>query len=316
MKIAILNECFLGRKHLDRLKKLGQISVYTGTKTEKEAIKRLKDVDVAVIHCSLLPITQNILKNSSKLRYISLASTGYDRVDLKAVKENNILVSNLPTYGTQSVAEHTFALIFAVIRKVVELDNLIRKNPYEINSINDLITSPYVGFTLHGKTLGLIGVGRIGARVAEIARALGMKVLAYDIIPKKLKEVEMKSFKEILKESDIVSLHTPLTQKTNNFIGKKELEMMKPQAILINTARGGLIETKALYNALKNKTIAGAGVDVLKEIDKSNPLLKLKNIVLTPHSAWYTKESFENIANTVVENVEAYINGKPINILL
>ncbi len=316
MKIAILNECFLGGKHLDRLKKLGQVSVYIGTKTEKEAVKRLKDVDVAVIHCSLLPITQNILKNASKLRYISLASTGYDRVDLKAAKENNVIVSNLPTYGTQSVAEHTFALIFAVIRKVVELDYLIRKDPYEINSINDLITSPYVGFTLHGKTLGLIGVGRIGTRVAEIAQALGMKVLAYDIIPKKLKGVEMKSIKEILKESDIVSLHTPLTKKTNNLIGKKELKMMKTQAILINTARGGLIETQALYSALKNRTIAGAGIDVLKEVDKSNPLLKLKNIVFTPHSAWYTKESFENIANTVVENVEAYINGKPINILL
>lgn len=315
MNIAILNECFLQEKHFKRLRKLGKIYVYFTTRSDKEAIERLRHMQVAIIHCSLLPITDNILKNAKSLRYISLASTGYDRVDLKAARSYKIIVSNLPSYGTEAVAEQTFALILAVNRKVAILDRLVRKNPFEINSIKNLTTSHYVGINLRGKTLGIIGLGRIGSRVAEIARSFGMKVIANDILPIFINGVQMKSFEEVLRKSDIVSLHTPLTKETHNMIGDKQLKIMKPQAILINTARGKLIKTKALHSALKNKIIAGAGIDVLAETDKSNPLLTLKNIVLTPHSAWYTKESFENIADTVVSNIEAYIKGEPINVI-
>src|SRR3990167_1820399 len=298
MNISVLNECFLQEKHLKRLRKLGKLSVYSATRSDKEAIERLNDIHVAIIHCSLLPITANILKHAKSLRYISLASTGYDLLDLRAARSCKIIVSNLPSYGTEAVAEQTFALMLAVVRKVVALDSIVRKKPFEINSIKNLTTSPYIGFNLQGKTLGIIGLGRIGSRVAEIAYAMGMNVIAYDIVPKSMKGVTMKSFREVLKNSDIVSLHPPLTKKTLNMIGEKQLIIMKPQAILINTARGKLIKTKALYMAIKNKVIAGAGIDVLAKNDNSNPLITLKNIVLTPHSAWYTRESFENIANT------------------
>lgn len=315
MNIVVLNECFLGDRHFKRLNKLGKVFIYPSTRSEKEAIERLKNISIAVIHCSLLPISSNILKNAKSLKYISLASTGYDLVDLKAARNCKIIVSNLPTYGTDAVAEQTFGLILATIRKIVELDKIFRKKPFEINSIKNLTTSPYVGFNLRGKTLGIIGLGRIGSRVAEIAQAMGMNVIANDIIPKSMKGVRITSFEEILKNSDILSLHTPLTDKTFNMIAEKQLMLMKPQAIIINTARGKLIKTKALFMALKNKIIAGAGIDVLAENDKLNPLINLKNVVLTPHSAWYTRESFENIANTVVANIEAYVKNKPINVV-
>ncbi|OGK12432.1 hypothetical protein A3C98_00470 [Candidatus Roizmanbacteria bacterium RIFCSPHIGHO2_02_FULL_37_15] len=315
MNIAVLNECFLQKKHLTKLRKLGKVRVYPTTKSEKEAIDRLKNADVAIIHCSLLPITANILKHANRLKYVSLASTGFDLVDLKAAKASKITISNLPTYGTEAVSELAFALIFALVRKVTVLDRLMRRKPFEINSIKDLITSPYVGFNLVEKTLGIIGLGRIGSRVAEIAKAIGMNVIAYDILPRKMAGVRMVKFENVLKDSDIVTLHTPLTSETLDLIGEKQLKIMKPQAFLINTARGKLVNTKALYKALKNKIISGAGIDVLAEIDKSNPLLTLDNVIITPHSAWYTKESFENIADTVVANIEAYIKGKPINVI-
>lgn len=315
MNIAVLNECFLQKEHLKRLRKLGKVTVYPATLSEKEAIARLKGIDVAIIHCSLLPITANILDQTDRLKYISLASTGFDLVDLKAAKANNVSVSNLPTYGTEAVAELTFALIFALVRKISLLDRLIRKKPFEINSIKDLTTSPYLGFNLTGKTLGIIGLGRIGSRVAEIAKAIGMNILANDILPRRIANVHMTTFAKVLKGSDIVTLHTPLTKKTLNMMGEKQLKMMKSQAFLINTARGKLIKTQALYKALKNRIIAAAGIDVLAEVEKSNPLLTLENIIITPHSAWYTKESFENIANTVVTNIEAYMKGKPINLV-
>lgn len=315
MNIAVLNECFLKERHLKRLRKLGTVSVYPSTLSEKKAIERLKGIGVAIIHCSLLPITANILDHTDRLRYISLASTGFDLVDLKAARAKNIIVSNLPMYGTEAVAEQTFALIFALVRKITVLDRLVRKKPFEINSIKNLTTSPYVGFNLSGKTLGIIGLGRIGSRVAEIAKAIGMNVIVNDILPLRMAGVRRTTFEKVLRDSDIVTLHTPLTKKTLNMIGEKQLKMMKPQAFLINTARGKLVNTKDLYRALKNKTISAAGIDVLAEIDKSNPLLPLKNIIITPHSAWYTEESFENIANTVIANIEAYMKGKPLNVV-
>lgn len=315
MKIAVLNECFLEKNHITRLKQYGKVLVYKKTKNWLDAVKRLKDVEVAAIHCSLLPINSSLLTESKSLKYITLASTGYDRVDINAARSRNIIISNLPTYGTESVAEFTFALIFAVVRKVVALDRLFRKNPFEINSIDNLTRSPYVGETLRGMTLGIIGLGRIGRRVAEIGKAIGMKAVAYDIVLKAMKDVQMVSMNKLLQSSDIVTIHTPLTNKTEDMIDEKAFALMKPSAILINTARGKIVQTNALAKALHKKIIAGAGIDTVAELNSSNPLLTLENVVLTPHSGWYSRESFINIANSIVANIEAYAKGKPINVI-
>lgn len=313
--IAVLHECFFEQKHIQRLKEHGTISVYAQTKSEKKAINRLRGVDIAIIHCSLLPITSKILEQAKDLKFISLVSTGYDRVDIKSAKARGILISNLPSYGTESVAELTIALMLAVLRKIVVLDHLVRERPLEINAIDNIAQSPLVGENLRGKTLGIIGLGRIGSRVAEIGKAFGMKVIACDIVSKAMKDVKMVSINKLLQNSDIVTIHTPLTDQTEGMIDEKALTLMKRTAILINTARGEIVQTKALAKSLKNKIIAGAGIDTLTELNLSNSLLTLENVVLTPHSGWYSRESFINIANGVVANVESYINGTPINVI-
>lgn len=315
MNIAVLNECFLQTSHIARLKKLGRLVVYKKTRSEAEAIKRLANIDVAIIHCSLLPITATIIKNAPKLKYVSLASTGYDLVDIKTAKSLGIMVSNLPSYGTESVAEHAIGLMFAVERKIVRLHGMFRRRPFEINSIQDIVTSPHRSMNLRGKTLGIIGLGRIGSRVAEIALAIGMKVIANDCVPKSMPNVEMVSLRQLLKRSDIVTIHTPLDKTTHGLIGARELRLMKPHAVIINTARGKIIQERALFAALTRTIIAGAGIDTLDQRTKSNPLLTLDNVVFTPHSAWYSDESCENIANIVTANVEAFVHGKPVNVI-
>lgn len=315
MRIAILHECYLKKPHLARLKKLGKVTLYKETWSENLAIKRLKNIDVAVIHCSLLPITKKILKGVNKLKYISLASTGYDRIDLNAAKSLNIVVSNLPTYGTESVAEHAIGLMLTLLRRIVRLDREFRRKPYEINFLPNNKSLPFRAMNLRGKTLGVIGTGKIGERVAQIANAFGMSILGYDKFPRNIQNVQMVPFKKLLKESDIISLHTPFDRVTKRMIGENELSLMKPNSIIINTARSGLIDEKALHETLKNKTIAGAGLDMVEKMNKSNPLLKLQNVIFTPHSAWYSDESCNNIADIVTSNIEAFTQGAPINVI-
>lgn len=315
MNIAVLNECYLEKSHLARLNKLGKINLYKETWTEDLAIMRLKNVDAAIIHCSLLPITEKILKGANKLKYISLVSTGYDRIDLRTAKSLNIIASNLPTYGTESVAEHAIGLMFVVLRKIVQLDREFRKKPYEINFLSDNKSLPFRSMNLRGKTLGIIGTGKIGERVAQIANAIGMNILGYDRFPRDIPNVQMVPFKKILKDSDVISLHTPFDKTTKGIIGKKEFKLMKSNAIIINTARAGLINEDALYKALTSKIIAGVGLDTMENMNKENPLLKLTNVVFTPHSAWYSDESCKNIADIVTSNIEAYVKGRPINVI-
>jgi glycerate dehydrogenase len=316
MNIAILNECFLEKSHLARLRTLGNLTAFNNTKSEIQAIRRLKNVDVAIIHCSLLPITARILKNASSLRYISLASTGYDLVDMRAARSLGITISNLPSYGTESVAEHAIALMFAVTRNIRVLDLMFRKHPYEINSIPDIVTSSYRAITLRDRTLGVIGLGRIGSRVAQIAQGIGMNVIATDCVARSMPGVRMVPLTKLLRLSDVVTIHTPLDTTTKSILGKKEFAAMQPHAILINTARGGLVDQRALYRALSQKKIAGAGLDTIDDRRTSNPLIRLPNVIFTPHSAWYSDESCRNIADIVTRNVEAYIHKKPINVIL
>lgn len=314
MKIVILNECFLNEEHLKELRTLGDVTVYTDTISEKDAIERLKYAEIALVDTFFAPLNKKTFESSKNLKFIALNSTGYDPVDLKAAKEHNIRISNLPGYSTDAVAEHAIALMFATIRKIPLADKEMRIKPFETDPGREAHRK-YRGFQLDGKTLGIIGLGSIGIRTASIGRALGMKVIAYNRTPKKIVGIEQKELKDILKDSDIVSLHLPLMPGLENMISEQELAMMKPNAVLINTARGKLVNTKALFEALKSKKIAGAGLDMLAEWDTSNPLLTLDNIVLTPHSAYYTEESIRNMGRMILKNVESFINGSPINLI-
>lgn len=314
MKIAVLNECFLNESHIERLKKLGEVAIYNDTDTEEKATARLNDVEVAIADCFVSPLNKKVLSSAKNLKYISINSIGFDLVDLEAAKEQGILISNIPGYSSEAVAEHAIALMFAVVRNLVQMDKKVREKPYEIDPA-DKSQLPLLGFNLQGKTLGVIGLGSIGRRVAEIGNGIGMRVIAFNRSTKTVSNIEMVTLDKLLRDSDVVSLHTPLNSESEGLIGKDQLKLMRNHSVLINTARGKIVDTQALYNALKDGVIAGAGIDTLAEWDKSNPLLSLENTVITPHGAWYTTESFENLAEMVTSNVEAFIDGEPTNLI-
>jgi len=314
MKITVLNESFLKDKHIARLKKLGELEMFAETTTLEQAVERLSTSDVAIIDCYVTPLKKQLFEQGKNLKYITINSTGYDLVDLAAAKEYKITISNLPGYSTEAVAEHAIALLFAINRKIVLMDKRMRVKPYEIDPA-DTTQEPLLGFNLKGRTIGIIGLGSIGQRVAEIAHGIGMKVIAYNRSPKTIAHVTMVTLEELFKTSDVISIHTPLNADSENLITEKELALMQPHALLINTARGKVINTQALYTALKEHKIGGAGIDVLAEWDQRNPLLSLDNIILSPHAAWFTSDSFESLADMVVDNVEAYVQGTPVHVI-
>lgn len=279
-------------------------------------------------------ITRDIIEKLPKLKLIATMSTGFDHIDLEYCKEKNIMVCNVPTYGEKTVAEHTFALILSLSRKIPQSIDNVRKLNFDLEELR--------GFDLEGKTLGIIGMGHIGANVAKIAKGFDMKILVSDPKPDKkiLKQsgAKLVSFETLLKKSDIISLHAPYNPHTHHLINKENIHLIKHGAYIINTARGALIETEALLLALDKKIIAGAGIDVLEEesfIKEERELLKRpqKNnqmlltvmqdhlliynpqVIITPHNAFNSKEAMHRILDTTILNIEKFTGNKPINML-
>lgn len=274
----------------------------TRTTDVKELGERGKDADIIAL--GNLPFPREVLEQCKNLKMLAVAFTGLDHVDLAYCEEHGIKVQNCAGYATTAVAELTFGLILDVYRNILPCDATTR-----VGGTKDGL----VGLELEGKTIGVVGTGAIGARVIELAKAFHMNVLAYNRTPGKVKDVDYLPLEELLSKSDIVSLHIPLTTKTKGIIGKKELEMMKASAILINTARGPVVDTKALADALKSEKIAGAGIDVFDTeppLDLDESLLHTPHTVVTPHVAFATKESmikraiieFDNIASFIKKN--------------
>jgi len=283
-------------------------------------------------------INENVLKNAKNLKFIATRSTGYDHIDLEACKKRNILVSNVPSYGIETVAEHTFALILAISRKIIESFERTRKGDFSLEGLR--------GFELKGKTLGIIGAGKIGRRVAEIAKAFGMRVIAYDVF-KNYEEARRIGFEYVdldylLRNSDIITLHANLTKENYHMLNEDAFEKMKDGVIIINTARGALIDTKALIKYLKNGKVRAVGLDVLEgeslikeeaelltknKLEKegleslvANHILiemedKEKNVIITPHNAFNSKEAVEEIKRVTLQNILSFINNNPINLV-
>ncbi|MEM3372672.1 MAG: NAD(P)-dependent oxidoreductase [Candidatus Anstonellales archaeon] len=276
-------------------------------------------------------ITRDLMDKLPNLRAILTRSTGFDHIDLVAAKEKGIKVYNVPSYGENTVAEHTFALILSLSRNIHKSYVRTLKNDFSIDGL--------VGFDLRGKTIGIVGGGKIGMHVAKIAKGFGMNVLVYDTFRNKfLEEVigfKYVSLSQLLKESDIVSLHVPYNQATHHLINRETISMMKKGAILINTARGGVVDTDALLEALESKKLGGAGLDVIEgeELireehqllhDKANPeklraiyrdhrIFQLENVVFTPHNAFNSKEALMRILDTTIENLSYYLDDKNFN---
>lgn len=281
----------------------------------KELLRSVKGVDAI---CSLLTdkIDGKVMDAAGpQLKIIANYAVGFDNIDLKAAKERKIFVTNTPGVLTESVAEHTFALMFAVAKRLIEADKFVRAGKYKGWDPN-----LFIGQHLWDKTLGIIGLGRIGKWVGEVAyEGLSMKILYKDI--KRNEEFEMRCdakyrpLKRLLKESDIVTVHVPLLPSTYHLIGEEEFRLMKKTAIFINTSRGAVVDEKALVKALKNKWIFGAGIDVYEHAPKLTPgLTKLDNIVLTPHTASATALARNNMAKIVAENIISALKGEvPLN---
>jgi glycerate dehydrogenase len=284
---------------------------YQSTWTQDEIVERLKDADIAIIN--KVPMRAETLKLLPKLKLIAVAATGTDIIDKAYCKANGITIVNIRNYAFNTVPEHVLALIFTLRRNLFAYTKDVQDGVWNKSSQFCFLTHPIRDVA--GSTLGIVGYGALGKSIGKRAEALGMKVLPYDIFP----QPGLVDFDTILTQSDIITLHVPLTPETKNMIGAKELKKMKHSAILINTARGGLVDEAALVEALKTGTIAGAGFDVLtKEPPKEGNILldaTIPNLIVTPHVAWASKEAMQILADQLIDNIEAFVAGKPQNVV-
>jgi glycerate dehydrogenase len=316
MKIVVLDGYTLNPGDLkwDGLGKLGELVIYDRT-SEDKVIERIGDAEVIFIN--KVKITREVLEKTN-LKYIGVLATGYNVVDIDAAKEKGVLVSNIPTYGTASVAQMVFALLLEICHHVGAHDIAVKRGEWANKA--DFCFWNYPLIELAGKTMGIIGYGRIGQAAGTLAQAFGMKVLAYNRHPDKAQEGDTLKFvelDELFSKSDVISLHCPLLESTKGIICKSNITKMKDGVIIINTSRGPLIVEEDLAEALNSGKVYAAGVDVVavEPIEPDNPLLKAKNIFITPHIAWAPIESRQRLMDIAVENVRSYMNGCPDNIV-
>jgi glycerate dehydrogenase len=315
-KISILDAQGMNPGDLswDKIKLLGDIEFFNNT-TYDQITERAKDADIVVVNkCKF---DKYILDSLPKLKYICESATGYDNIDVEYAASKAILVSNVKDYSTTSVVQHVFALIFALTNKVEYYSNQVFSGRW---SNSDFFA--FWDFPIHeiaGKTMGIYGFGQIGSKVAKAALAFDMKIIANRRNPSKgyLPEVEHVEIDDLISNSDILSLHAPQTGENTGFINAEKLLKMKKSALLINTARGKIVNEQALADALNNGIIAGAGLDVLSSEppDKNNPLLTAKNCIITPHQAWASFESRKRLLDGVIHNIESFLEGNPVNII-
>jgi phosphoglycerate dehydrogenase-like enzyme len=312
MRIVVADSIFLPEKYRARLSALGDLDVYDSVPSSSdEFVERIKDADVVII--GRYGVNAHAFHFAPNLKMISLWQTGYDNVDMAAADEHEVIVSNVPNYAFDSVAEFTFSLALNLMRKVHAADMNLRKGNFDWRDL--------IGNELMSKTLGVLGTGNIGNRVIQIAHGFNMSVLSTTAhpSPEKAKKLGVKfvDLDTLLHESDIVTLHLPLTLETKHMIGASELAKMKPNSILINTARGKIIDETALVEALRTKKIAGAGLDVFEKepLPLSSPLLEMGNVVLTPHIAFLSEESIDECTDICVKNVEMFARDLPQNVV-
>ncbi len=271
--------------------------------TETEVIEIAKDAD-GIIN-QYVPITRKVIESLNKCRIIVRYGVGVDNIDIEAANEHGIIVANAPDYCVDEVSTHTMALILACARGITLFDRKIKEKKWDFALVKPL-------FRTQGKTLGLFGLGKIARSVAQKASGFGFKIIACDpYVPRANAEIELTKFSRLLSDSDFISIHAPLTKKTRYSFGGNELKTMKKTAYLVNTARGSIIDEKALYEALKERWIAGAALDVMENEppDWKNPMLKLDNLIITPHVSFYSEESYIELKTKVAEAVLSVLKG-------
>lgn len=317
MKIVVLDAYTLnpGERRWEGLEELGEVVVHDRT-AQLDVVRRAKDAEVVLTNKTILD--GFILNLLPKLKYIGVLATGYNVVDLDVARQRGIVVTNIPAYSTQSVAQMAIAHLLNITQRVAHYAHEVHNGVWSAQPDFCYWNTPLI--ELAGKKIGIVGFGNAGQATAQIAEALGMEVWVYTSKPKKSlpKKYQKVTLNELFSACDVVSLHCPLTAENKEMVNSFRLSLMKQGAILINTSRGGLIDEKALEQALLSGKLLGAGLDVLSSepVPNGNPLLKLKNCFITPHIAWATRESRMRLMNQAVENLKAWMEGRTINNVL
>lgn len=322
MKIVVLDGYTLNPGDLswEALEKLGELTVYERTaydnSKEDLIIERAKDAEV--LFTNKTPISKKAMDNMPKLKYIGVLATGYNVVDCEAAKAKGITVTNIPTYGTDSVAQMAIALLLEMCHHVWVHSESVKAGEWANNA--DWCYWKYPLIELAGKTMGIIGYGRIGQATGRIAQALGMKVIAYDLYQDKGLENEKMKYADLdtlLAESDVIALHCPLFESTKGIINKNTIKKMKDGVLIINNSRGQLVVEQDLADALNSGKVGGAALDVVscEPISMDNPLLKAKNCIITPHISWAPKESRQRLMDIAVDNLKKFLLGTPVNVV-
>lgn len=315
MKIVILDSETVTRNDvsLEGITSLGDTEVFGYTPNES-VTEHIGDADAVI--CNKCLITDEVFEKCKNLKYIGLFATGYNNVDLESAKKHGAVVCNVPAYSTNAVAQHTFAFMLNHCNKIAEYAQTVDNGSWVNYKLFSYFGIPT--YELAGKTIGIVGYGDIGKKVAQIAKTFDMNVVTYTRSPQKVTDdTKVYTFDKLLEVSDFVSLHCPLTKDNEKMINADALRKMKSTALLINTARGGLVDEQALADALNNGEIAGACIDALtyEPMREDCPLRNAKNCTITPHVAWAPKETRERLLEKVAENLKCFIDDRPINVV-
>lgn len=317
MEIVILERDSVGTDvQIDCLKDLGNVTVYSNT-LAGEVEERIRNADIVIANKA--PLGEETLKNAQSVKLICEFATGYDNVDLEYCRKRGIKVANVVDYSTSAVAQHTFALCFYVLEKLNHYDNYVKSGEYASQSRFSNFDLPFT--ELDGKVWGIVGMGNIGKKTAQIAKAFGCKVIFYSASGNSsCTDYERVELEDLLKRSDFLSLHCPLSERTRNLIDLPALKKMKKTAILINVARGPVVNDEDLYTALTEGIIAGAGLDVTgtEPMKESNPLSRIKDsnkLIITPHLAWASTEARNRVVEETYKNIQAFCSGIERNIV-
>ncbi len=319
MKIVVLDGYTLNPGDLNwtDLGRLGEVKVYDRTSLTdvKETIQRIGDAEI--VFTNKTPITRSVFDSCTNIKYVGVLATGYNVVDIQAAKEKNIPVTNIPTYGTDAVGQFAIALLLEICHHIGHHNEVVHDGAWERNA--DWCFWDYPLIELAGKTMGIIGFGRIGQATGRIAKALGMEVIANDeYTSDKGREIaEYVSVEELFERADVISVHCPLFPSTEGIICKENIEKMKDGVIILNNSRGPLVVEEDLADALNSGKVYAAGVDVVstEPIRNDNPLLKAKNCIITPHISWAPKESRKRLMDIAVNNLKAFLSGEPVNVV-
>ncbi len=317
MRLVVLERNSVGTDvDVSCYEKFGEVEYYPNTVAENTA-ERVKDADIVIANKA--PMNESTLKDAPNVKLICLFATGFDNVDLSYCKSRGIKVANVVNYSTAAVVQHTILLALALEEKLVHYDNYVKSGEYGAQDRFSNFDRPFG--ELAGKTWGIVGMGNIGRGVARVAQAMGCKVIFYSASGKSTcTEYERVELDALLAQSDILSLHCPLSDRTRGLINKEAFSKMKKSAILVNVARGPVVDTQALYEALAQGQIAAAGLDVLEKepISRDNPLNEIKDstkLIITPHLAWASTEARERLVNEVAKNIQAFLDGEERNIV-